>query len=531
VTFDSQEGTSDVTSKTVYYDFTYGTLPTPTRENYAFEGWYTAKEGGSIVTSSTIVTRTVNHTLYAHWAGKIVTVTYDKNGGDGANFTRSVEYGKTYGKVDNPSRTGWNFLGWYDDPTYYHQVTENTNVNRTDDHTLYAKWEEIKSQVSFDSQGGSSVSPKIVTYGYKYGDLETPKKPGYTFDGWFTKAIGGSKVYEDTPITIISDQTLYAHWTRVDPETCPHTDYTEQIISPRSCFTNGLKVCTCNLCDKHWEVVIRATGKHEYDVNKDSKLNAPCIHCGETKYIGDMSLEELSLNWERSEGHNYSFNSRGPIGQKEILIKWIYAIKEREDPKGTTTEGVKEFVEKIYKDDEGKAVYDVIGDLLYDGVDYGQTVSGITDLVGQLKDIGKVGECDLSKYSKVCGKVFLFLALTNPDTPWDVKAAKVVGEFLPITGPILEGVCEAGHVAVFVARSGVAKSIGAPAMFEAVEDITGEGAEESYEWLMAHEEEIKKSLKKQKLPDDVTVDKVFEYAIEDAVERELNQYIKVNGQE
>jgi uncharacterized repeat protein (TIGR02543 family) len=43
----------------------FGTLPTPTRTGYTFDGWYTAASGGTLVTSATIVTGNV--TYYAHW--------------------------------------------------------------------------------------------------------------------------------------------------------------------------------------------------------------------------------------------------------------------------------------------------------------------------------------------------------------------------------------------------------------------------------------------------------------------------------
>ena len=41
------------------------TLPTPTRSGYTFDGWYTAKDGGTKVSDSLKVT--ANITLYAHW--------------------------------------------------------------------------------------------------------------------------------------------------------------------------------------------------------------------------------------------------------------------------------------------------------------------------------------------------------------------------------------------------------------------------------------------------------------------------------
>lgn len=42
-----------------------GKLPTSKRAKYTFAGWYTAKRGGELVTSNTVVKN--NMTLYAHW--------------------------------------------------------------------------------------------------------------------------------------------------------------------------------------------------------------------------------------------------------------------------------------------------------------------------------------------------------------------------------------------------------------------------------------------------------------------------------
>ena len=67
VTFDAAGGSTGTSSKTVTFAETYGTLPTPTRARYAFEGWYTSASGGTRVTESTKVTAKANHTLYAHW--------------------------------------------------------------------------------------------------------------------------------------------------------------------------------------------------------------------------------------------------------------------------------------------------------------------------------------------------------------------------------------------------------------------------------------------------------------------------------
>ena len=52
--------------KTVQEGAKAGTLPTPTRTNYTFLGWYTARTGGTKYDSSTVMPAK-NVTLYAHW--------------------------------------------------------------------------------------------------------------------------------------------------------------------------------------------------------------------------------------------------------------------------------------------------------------------------------------------------------------------------------------------------------------------------------------------------------------------------------
>jgi uncharacterized repeat protein (TIGR02543 family) len=65
ITFDANSGTVSPASVTLAYNSALGTLPTPTRADYIFTGWYTAKVGGAKVTAGTKVTATV--TYYAQW--------------------------------------------------------------------------------------------------------------------------------------------------------------------------------------------------------------------------------------------------------------------------------------------------------------------------------------------------------------------------------------------------------------------------------------------------------------------------------
>ena len=52
---------------TVTFDSAIGTLPTPTRPNYKFDGWYTGATDGNKYTSNIKYNIADDTTFYAHW--------------------------------------------------------------------------------------------------------------------------------------------------------------------------------------------------------------------------------------------------------------------------------------------------------------------------------------------------------------------------------------------------------------------------------------------------------------------------------
>ena len=214
VDFDANGGSVSPPSKTVTYGATYGSLPTPTRTGYSFDGWYTAASGGTKVTSATSVTTASVHTLYAHWTGNTYTVTFDPYLGSVSPTSKTVTYDSTYGSLPTPTRTGYSFDGWYTSSDGGTKVTSATSVATASAHTLYAHWTANTYTVTFDPNGGSvSLTSKTVTYGAAYGALPTPERTGYTFTGWYIASNGGAKVTGETYVATDSGHTLYAYWT------------------------------------------------------------------------------------------------------------------------------------------------------------------------------------------------------------------------------------------------------------------------------------------------------------------------------
>ncbi len=71
--------------------------------------------------------------------------------------------------------------------------------------------------ISFESNGGSSVSAIKVEYGKTASKPADPTRSGYTFDGWFADSY--LKVSFDWTQSITADWTLYAGWTGGAPST------------------------------------------------------------------------------------------------------------------------------------------------------------------------------------------------------------------------------------------------------------------------------------------------------------------------
>lgn len=190
----------------------YGTLPVPQRSGYSNPKWYTAETGGSEVTASTVVSNPNDHILYARWSGSGPTVQHTLTFMvDGVlHSSRLVTGGSTFGTLPSPTKSGYDFVGWFRSTVGSDQVYSST-VMGDDDVTVYAHWQSREITVTFNPNGGTVDEPsRRVSYG---SQLHTPPKPyweGHTFLGWFTDATGGTEVTASTVIT--SSSVVYAHW-------------------------------------------------------------------------------------------------------------------------------------------------------------------------------------------------------------------------------------------------------------------------------------------------------------------------------
>lgn len=191
VTFDPNGGRVSPASTAVTIGKTYGTLPTPNRYGYDFDGWYTEKIGGEDkkVTETTTVGTNPPTTLYAHWTAKKCLVALDANGGkidttSGQVSTKNytATYGSKYNFLPTPTRTGgYKFVGWYTEETGGTKVTSDTTVTTTKNHILYAHWH--LTPATAPKNVTLSMNPTTGVYGERiFHRVSSDKPSGHTLE-------------------------------------------------------------------------------------------------------------------------------------------------------------------------------------------------------------------------------------------------------------------------------------------------------------------------------------------------------------
>ena len=274
VTFDyNYEGAPTAVEISQTYDSSYVLPESPERAGYAFVGWYTEATGGTLVETTTKMTATEDHALYAHWelgtATPYIVKHWQQNISDDQYTEVTADQqnltGTTNGKTNAQAKAYTGFTAqtfeqqditadgttvvnvYYDRNTYTAKwdvdgtistvdyrygatITKPTDPDKehyifagwsgyTDgmtmgdaDITFTAKWTAVTYSVTLNAKGGTAAELTQYTYGIG-ATLPTATRTGYTFSGWYdNEGCTGS------PITEIStmdsgNKVFYAKWT------------------------------------------------------------------------------------------------------------------------------------------------------------------------------------------------------------------------------------------------------------------------------------------------------------------------------
>ena len=233
ITWNLNDGSGNTTTSQYTYNGAVMELPTPTRDGYNFEGWWTAQTGGTKITDVGATNKPAdNVTYYAQWSEKQYeryTITYNLNGG--TNSTDNPEY---YNEVTpdivlkDAGKIGYTFLGWYENANFTGNPVTQISIGSTGNKTLYAKWEERTLLLNHDfwewvdwemshtvdepavyTTNGNGVPAKKVHFQFKNSVKEV------AYDWTTISKITGSGWLKDSDITQTNgQQTIEVNLTR-----------------------------------------------------------------------------------------------------------------------------------------------------------------------------------------------------------------------------------------------------------------------------------------------------------------------------
>ena len=228
--------------------------------------------------------------VYASWSrsANTYTLTLDKQGGSGGSGSATATYGSTVPSISVPTKTGYNFAGYYTATNgggtqYYNASGAGTRAWTTaSGQTLYAYWTPNTIKITLDKQGGTGGTD---TFYYKYGinkfysneactseitAITKPTKTGYTLanfhgdgscggnNGEQYVAYGSTNFASDLCTDIYQNATLYASWTA--------NEYT---------LTINYTVPRCGTCNAtgtstHWSQCSTCGGKGTYGTHQET---------------------------------------------------------------------------------------------------------------------------------------------------------------------------------------------------------------------------------------------------------------------
>ena len=183
------------------------TLPTPTREGYAFLGWTVNSDMAPQLTVVLPQGSIGNKTYTANWELTGYTVTMNLNGGSGETTLLYTVEDEEFA-LPTPTRNGYEFVGWTGEGIIMPQLNVTIPTGSTGDKAYTANWQVIEYTITLDTNGGPVVSPIKYTVEDSF-TLPYPLRPGYEFAGW---TLDGSGMLPATTLIIYYGTTGDLHY-------------------------------------------------------------------------------------------------------------------------------------------------------------------------------------------------------------------------------------------------------------------------------------------------------------------------------
>lgn len=176
----------------------------------------------NVSTTPTGIIKSVKFPTWTNEAGQddISSPWYEAVKGDYTVDGKKYNYAYTV-NVKNHIKPNRDEYNWYNTHVYAYDKFDGFNVKATTFNFRYnLKFNYNKPSNATSTMNNSSETSRIIIYKNKLGTnngsskaLPIPSMRGWTFNGWYTAASGGTKVDDNTIFTWHTATTIYAHWT------------------------------------------------------------------------------------------------------------------------------------------------------------------------------------------------------------------------------------------------------------------------------------------------------------------------------
>lgn len=181
------------------------------------------------------------------------------------------------------------------------------------------------SILTFNPNGGNvDTTEKLIYYGQAYGTLPTPTRTGFDFVGWYTATSGGALVTEDTIVTVLANNTLYARWNAKAYKVSWNAGTGYSITVKRTSSPNA-GVATGNLNNGatvyYGDILsVTYTRSDYYNITKHGVQSVTVT--------GDVTSAQIYASAEENPLSNWVKASDLPSGAKVVERKWKYILRE-----------------------------------------------------------------------------------------------------------------------------------------------------------------------------------------------------------
>ena len=221
------------------------TIRPATRTGYDFEGWYDNPGLTGTPVTNLHTMDAENKQYYAKWsAAKSYTVQWHLNDATPAghpasnpNTVASYTVQDADVTIQPATRTGYTFLGWYDNVGFAGVPVTTLRTMDAEDKAYYAKWDTTPNSYPINyvlndgspaghpatNPGTNLTSYTVLTNGGGSIALQPASRNGYTFLGWYDNASFAGTPITDFPAMDAAAKTFYSKWSSADTYTVAYT--------------------------------------------------------------------------------------------------------------------------------------------------------------------------------------------------------------------------------------------------------------------------------------------------------------------